>query len=107
MISCKFLLQRLVDGLVEERDLRLIVFLEAEVAVSPNSFWIAEMARSRFFLRASAIFSAALSLAGEEEEAGEAAALGAGIWSSEEAEEAFWLAIGLGLAATVLMTISI
>ena len=30
-----------------------------------------------------------------------------GLLSSEEAEEAFWLAIGLGLAAIVLMTISI
>ena len=28
-------------------------------------------------------------------------------WEEEEAAEAFWLDIGLGLAATVLMTISI
>ena len=79
------------------------------MAVSPNSFWIEEIARSRFFFRASAIFSAALSRGGAEE-AGEAAALGDEVFSSEEEEEAaeaFWLGIGLGLAATVLMTISI
>ena len=61
------------------------------------------MARSKFFFRASAIFWAALSFTGV------AAAFVEDVFSSGEEgeEEAFWLAIGLGLAATILMTILI
>ena len=71
------------------------------MAVSPNSFWMWEMARSRFLRRAAASFSAALSTTGVADLA-DLAGLAAAV---DLEESAFLSAMDLGIAAVVLMTI--